>query len=175
MEDFCKRVATYPGEHFKERTIRVLAHQGFYYDDETRVSKCYQCGNTLRSNVILTHNDGCSHPRHLRMQATFLNISPGTDFNSSSFIGRLLSFSKGWKCLGEIGPDEIACAGFRFTGRGDILQCPFCQIIVHHTSYPTISISDHRQLNIHCPFVSQVYQEEDPSIYLAIPEWEGFI
>ena len=160
---FSSRVATYPSEYFDKTIIRTLALNGFYYDDYARVSRCYECGITLLTNIIIIHNTGCPLRRQLRMRETIwnLDIRPNAVVDSS-FIGRLFSFKEGWQCVGEVGPDEIAWAGFRFTGHGDYLECPFCDIVIHYSSYPSISLSYHRQLNWHCPFVKEIYQSEDP-------------
>ena len=166
MELYSSRVATYPSEHFQQKIIGTLANHGFYYDDEARVSRCYQCGITFRINSIITHAKECPIPRQLRMQDTLSGLRIRPNSSSSSFAGRLWSFQNGWQYLGRVSPDEIAWAGFRFMGSGDSLECPFCKIIVRHSAYPAISIADHRRLNPHCPYVREGYYLEDPSYIL---------
>jgi len=55
--------------------------------------------------------------------------------------------------LRSITPADLANAGFIYTGRGDLVQCVFCEGIVGNWEDEDFPITEHRALYPACPFI----------------------
>ena len=161
MRLLTERISSYPTMVYPdEKIVQTLAGNGFYYDDETRLSKCYEC-----EGIDEIHREGCFIPRFNRMMT---DKEESTDYSVLS--QRISTFRDGWK--GYYGcetnwdrrndyvssPDEIACAGFIYDGTADHLRCPFCSIVVRFSTHKRISIAEHRKLNPFCSFVNNTIE-----------------
>lgn len=150
------RISSYPTTIFPDKEIvSRLASRGFYYDYDARLPTCYEC-----EGVDEIHREECFIPRLNRLIWDLENNAN----NYRSLYERILTFRDGWQSNDTeerfSSPDEIACAGFLFTGHLDNLRCPFCSMIVRFSTHQQLSITEHRKLNPNCTFVKNTVMEE---------------
>lgn len=162
-----ERISSYPTTIYRnEEIVDALAHNGFYYEETKRLPTCYECGG-----IEEIHKDGCFIPRFNRLMETLKETEETPNYTLLN--ARLFTFKDGWEgyCGCEMNwdeendyissPDEIAAAGFFFTGMADHLKCPFCSIIVRFSTHKKINITQHRKLNPYCSFVNNSIENFD--------------
>jgi hypothetical protein len=50
--------------------------------------------------------------------------------------------------------EEMAAAGFYYTGYGDLVRCPFCKVVMGYWKSDDDPFYKHKQLSPNCDFVA---------------------
>jgi hypothetical protein len=67
-------------------------------------------------------------------------------------VNRLRTFQE-WPVNYPVCPEELASAGFYYTGQAQVVQCFLCGITISEWNFNDIVIIRHQQANPECPFV----------------------
>ena len=63
---------------------------------------------------------------------------------------------KYWPCKEKIRPEQLAKAGFWYTGNADRCQCAWCNIVIHSWEYFDEPLNEHRRHNKDCSFLKMI-------------------
>jgi len=84
----------------------------------------------------------------------------------AQFSARRETF-RDWNKSG-VSADDLAMAGFYYTGEGDRVRCPYCQAVFEHWHPRDVPYAEHRRQSPDCPFVmSNRYYPRDVATVMA--------
>ncbi|XP_062577389.1 death-associated inhibitor of apoptosis 2-like isoform X2 [Saccostrea cucullata] len=76
----------------------------------------------------------------------------------NSYIDRLSTFTD-WPRQMSQQPEELAAAGFVYTGVGDRVQCSFCGLQLHKWEPNETAFHEHLRWFPQCPFITEYFQQ----------------
>ncbi|XP_050392201.1 baculoviral IAP repeat-containing protein 7-A isoform X2 [Patella vulgata] len=159
----------WPPEAYDKARPMALAKDGFYYTGTEDIVKCFSCGVQkgqwiFRSKPNVEHqrlNPECLHilGQNARNVSVYLPNCKAYQRCLAylhdillSEMARLQTFKDSWP-HGSPSPNDLAKAGFSFTGAPDRVQCVFCNGILKNWQDVDIPMIEHRKHFPYCPFV----------------------
>lgn len=138
-----------------------LAAAGFYYSGAGDRVTCFSCMQSLRD--WSPEHDAVSRHREIHVQCPFMSgtdtknvpleyTAEETPANFEDEVARLKSFRNWPEQIGVAG-DDLAYAGYYYTGTGDVVRCPFCGGEARHWRDSHSAFERHKIHSPDCPFV----------------------
>lgn len=131
----------------------TLALKGYYWDDAS-LHCCYddQC-ITPALAMINTKMQNVVHHCHTQRATSDIPLSRSGYYFLNYESHRILTFKqKKWPHT-FIKSEELAAAGFYYTGDGDRTQCAFCPLSINRWEFGDTAYGEHMRWYSACPFI----------------------
>lgn len=134
-----------------------LAQAGLFYLGERDKVKCFSCGCVLHhwargDNPLSEHRRISPLCPYLASLEQLPVSAPLKDPRMKDERNRLATFP-GWPVSAPLGREELAEAGFHYTGSGDRVQCFSCLGSIHKWEQGDKAWNEHKRLFPDCDFV----------------------
>ena len=178
MEEESERLATFSCKWPSYCPVEPsgLAKSGFFYTGHEDSVQCFSCRITLKG---WEHGDTAEgeHRRHSPF-CPFLNGNDRLNVPRNTSRQRLLPKQKlrpianlqfehvriqtftNWPHSISVPPNDLAEAGFYFTGNKDVVQCFCCSVVVEQWDLCDIPVEEHLKYSPECSFAKAVAQRK---------------
>ena len=134
-----------------------LAQAGFYYMGEKDKVKCFSCGCIVHQwaqgdKPLAEHQRISPLCRFLEVFGELPVSKPLKDPRMIDERNRLGSF-RNWPLASPVRPEDLARAGFYYTGSADKVQCFSCQGAIHKWENGDDALQEHRKFFPDCDFI----------------------
>ncbi|MBN3326314.1 BIR1B protein, partial [Atractosteus spatula] len=189
MRSEVKRLQTFDSlQSYSSWSPEEMSQSGFYYTGLKNSVQCFCCGLVICTQS-LSESPSDSH-RKFSPDCDFLrsgeagNIPqyevkvrgkgpapPGGAEQYESESGRLETFQN-WPFYASMAPQDLASAGFFFTGQTDVVQCFCCAGLLAHWETGDEPWKEHAKWFPDCEFVHEKKSSQEISEYIR--SYEGF-
>ncbi|XP_052072270.1 uncharacterized protein LOC127710457 isoform X2 [Mytilus californianus] len=166
-----------------KQTPEDLAMAGFFYSGKRDIVQCFFCAGILSewndSDVPLKEHKriypACPFITKIAITydaAQYSNTEQITAqkvvssnlqqklprYSTYKSMGKRLKSFKGWTSIVKQTPEDLANAGFFYSGKDDTVQCFFCAGIIWQWNDSDVPIEEHKRLFPACPFITKIYE-----------------